>query len=381
MIKTFINRETRVLFALLIVFLFYSNLALFVLGIAGVFLFINKSLKGQSNNFVLLLISLLLYLIHGVFINNLFNIWGGLMVVLPSIVLYLCGNYFATRWKYGEIILFLLFFVSLTIALPHFYYTIYDIFQVGIINPYGRSLSVLSEEQQVVTQRAILISLCTGAIGLAPLWSFKGERNVRRLIRFFVALSFVAILCVIHYVSRTGVVIFLVSFIVGQYLNGRWSKFRKVFVFVVFCVLLFSVFFDTEVGIIFMERENNSLLEAGGRSGKWGIFFNLLLQNPMGIKNMANVTSTYAYAHNLWLDFGKYGGLLSFVLLSIFSIINVIKCCKICFNKSGADILLKQLCFLFAIVFFLANMTEPILEGIRPFWFAYCFFCGLTDKL
>ena len=380
MIKTFIDRETKVLFALLIVFLFSSNLALFVLGIAGIFVFINKYLKRQSKNFVLLLIALLLYFVHGVFINGLFNIWGGLMVVLPSIVLYLCGNYFAIRWKYGEIILFLLFLVSLTIALPHFYYTISDIFQNGLINPH-RYLSILGEDQQIITQRAILISLCTGAIGLAPLWSLKGERSVRRLIRFFVALSFVAVLCVIHYVSRTGVVIFLVSFIVGQYMNSRKSKYRNVFLLIVFCVLLFYVSFETEVGIVFMERNNDTLFQASGRSGKWELFFNLLLQNPMGIENLAYVTSTYAYAHNLWLDFGKYGGLLSFVLLSVFSIINIIKCCKVFFNKSRSDILLKQLCFLFAIVFFLANMTEPILEGVRPFWFAYCFYCGLTDNL
>ena len=81
------------------------------------------------------------------------------------------------------------------------------------------------------------------------------------------------------------------------------------------------------------------------------------------------------YAHDLWLDVYDVAGIVSFVIIIIYSIIFVFDAVKICTNKS-----ISHAFRLFVICLFICIVSqmflEPILEACRAYMFGVCMIHG-----
>lgn len=330
-------------------------------------------------NLIILLIVFWLYRSNGISNGTITNI-PGWIITISSILMYLIGMSYGKYYQSGKDVLYIFFMLSIAFALPHLLLTIEDIFKTGLINP-ERHLEILDEDQRNTTQRVIELSLCLSAISFT--FCNTKVRKSNKEINYFVLLSIIAFICSLHYVSRTGIALFGISLLLGFLLfRKKGTTFNITAVLLVIAAV--AIFNNTAIGSIYAERETTagaSIIEGGGRFEKWGIWTALVLSNPGGIRELDSLQDFYGFAHNMWIDFGKYAGVASFFLLIFFSLRNVYHCVAIYFNKHVNDSLLKQLILIFVIIFFLANMTEPIHEGSPSYFYLYFFFCGITDVI
>ena len=307
------------------------------------------------------------------FVNGLLTIQVIVYYCFGALLFYLFGSIYSSRSSNKSDVLALLFVITLSLAFQHLVVTMADIYVTGIINP-ERSLQILdSDAQRAVTQRTVEISLCIGSI--AFLFFQDDDKVVLKLKRAFVVLGVIGVLCAIHYVSRTGVTIVLISLVVG-FLFSNAKAFSKFFLLVLLIIAL-KLVTHTEVYDVFMARETDysNIANGGLRFERWGYIFDMLLKHPWGITNIKALE--HAYAHNFWIDFGKIGGLPSMVLLILFSLGYLINTWKILRNK---DYPLRLPILVFSIVFFLSLMTEPIHEGATMFFFVYFLYCGFLQQ-
>lgn len=293
------------------------------------------------------------------------------------IFMYGLGKYYMGRWFSEDNLLLLIFFIGALLSIQHIIITIYDIYYFGIINPY-RDLQILGDESEsmAVTQRTIMLSLST--IGFSLLFYKPTNKFQKKIKTVFIVLAFFGLLCFVHYISRTGLVLSLISLFVGLFICpfGK-NKMYYLFFFVLIMCGLIIIMRDTILGIfqLYSEREieGSSFLDAGGRTAHWTLIFEGILTSPFGHK--ANT-----FAHNMWLDIGKSGGIIPFFFLVWFSLANIIKTIKIARNKHYT-VLIRLLILVVTIIFLLSCFTECIHEGVPMYMFFYCMFCGMVNSV
>lgn len=322
---------------------------------------------------LLILVLAMIFYLEESLSTNTGTLFNGLMLVVMSYVSYSIGAKFSSHNRTERSYFFLLLFIVVFVALPHLYITIYDIWENGLLNP-ERTLSIIdADHQRAVTQRTVELSL---ALGSSAFFFFKTDDIILKVYKIILILvSVLALLCTLHYVSRTGLVIFGVSLILGFILQGRLSL--QSILIIVIVIMIFNEVSNTELFEIYGEREiaGSSISDFGGRTNRWAWAWDYIFSNPLGGRK-----ETYNYAHNFWLDFGKDGGLLAFLLLVMFSLyylFNALKTKLLCIIPKS----ISYISIVIAFSFFLALFTEAVHEGCPIFM--YCFFivCGATNTI
>ena len=289
--------------------------------------------------------------------------------VLPFLS-FLIGRNMGTKVRDENTYLFWLFILMGCLTLTNFYITFFDIFKNGLINP-ERHLQVLSDEDEVraVTSRTMDLVLALSSI--CSVFYLKSKHGSQS--RWFVTFSILALLCIAHYVSRTGIVIFAFGLIIGLIYQGRGSK---TFWFILLLIPVFYILMQTELFSIYAARETDeasSFATSGGRTVDWLLGLQMLLENPGGY------AYTDFYAHNYWLDFGRDGGLISAVLLLIFDIAILIKAFRMSVSKSQVSSYVRCITFTYLFICFIAAFTEPIHSGAPGFTWTYLALCGMIS--
>ena len=120
---------------------------------------------------------------------------------------------------------------------------------------------------------------------------------------------------------------------------------------------------------------NDSRLQISndGRWFFWRETIKMLLENPMGNP------STF-YAHNLFLDVGRVSGIIPMILLIWFFIRLTKRWWGIIKKESQLDFETKRIFFVAFIIFFVAFMLEPVLEGRPSEFIAFMFFAGVINS-
>lgn len=291
--------------------------------------------------------------------------------VLPFLA-FLIGRLIGSRVRAEDEIVFWWLTMAFALSLPNVPITLYDVFQNGIVNP-DRYLSVIdvNEGQRSVAGRVMDLSLALS--GASCLYFLKKSSNT--LIRFWIVLFIMAFVSVLHYVSRTGIVLVGVSSVIGL-LFVKKNMFTK-FVLVLFLAGLFYYIQDSSLFHVYSAREieGSSFADAGDRLPRWILGFQMLMENPQGYV-MVNF-----YAHNFWLDYGKNGGLLAAVSLFIVCVYVLIKSLRIYFANKKYSSFFR--CFILSstVVVFLAAFTEPIHAGAPAFMWAYMMICGVFSVI
>lgn len=363
--------RTNVLFMLFAVLTLYLSpmLTLFAFGLLMIN---NNSHKTQLLNdipSVILVMSLLSFAYIGV-TSNLVTLHNSIWYTVPSLFAFLIGKNICFKHNNQQYIYIWLFFMALFLAIPHIFVTFIDIFRTGLINP-DRTLSLYDETtQRAVTARTVELSLAIAGIGFY--WVKDEKNNLNK--NTFIILSIFAELCTLHYVSRTGIFLFLLSFIIGMISFKRFSG--KLLLTI--CIVIVLAFFlqDSVLFQLFADREQegSNITDAGGRTERWALGLSMLLSNPLGyhIEDW--------YAHNFWLDFGRDGGLISTILLTIFSLCVLFQSFKIrtlkVVNKK-----LRFIILLYSLVFIATLFSEPVHSGARMYMYMYFMFSGMVVSI
>lgn len=302
--------------------------------------------------------------------------WSAHLCLTP-LFLYSLGRYYTRRWQNEDNFLLLMLLLAVSLGSTHIYITMIDIVKIGIVNP-QRSLTILENEeiQRSTTQRTIELSLCS--FGLSIIF-FKPHNSFQKSAKgFFIVLGLLALLCYVHYISRTGLVLSVVALLLGglQAKKGNLRFILIIIIIVLFSVLLFNQTESFEVYELYRNRNtfDTSFWEAGGRKRRWGMAIIDILQYPWGRK-----TSNY-FAHNMWLDIGLQFGIIPFVCFVLFSVSNLKKAILIVVRKREGS--LVRLCVIsFYTLFFFSCFTEPIHLGAANYMFVYLMFCGMIDSI
>ena len=324
--------------------------------------------------FVILLLTWLIYDFLGIMNGNT-SIQMSIYLTVPSLLFFNLGCQWVKHNPSITSIYLAMATIIVALAIPHIIVTIYDIMQVGLVNA-ERTLSIFDEgNQRSITQRTIEISMCIGSIGL--FFQRKNGTEVMKCVSIILfIISILALLCSLHYVSRTGVVISLISITIG--LVFKWGISFNSIVFILLAVLFYSWVQNTELFDIYMSRENDysNLSNAGQRIPRWEWGLQTTFGNPLGNSNF--LKAEHPYAHNFWLDIGKNCGVIPFFMMCLFSFIHLLQVWKILWKRYSAQTLVLVL---WTITCYISLFTEPIHEGATLFMYVYFYFCGLCYKM
>lgn len=341
-----------------------------------IYMFIRDRIRGTSykllcfsNIYVFVIFSQFFYCGYT---NGNMTFYNAIWYSVPSVIAVMLGHNFSLKLNNPKLIISFLFCISLFLALPHIIITVRDILSNGLINP-DRSLSIdgYDETQRSITARTVELSLAI--CGIAAIFIKKMNAPLR-ISNLFIILSVFAELCTLHFVSRTGIAILIIAFITGLFYKK--IDVRQAILLVMISFLVYKLFEMSGFLDVFSEREieGSSIFDAGGRSERWAIGFATLLDKPLGY-NIDNW-----YAHNFWLDFGRVGGLVSFFLLCIFSILLFAKTIKLRrFQLIGNYNCL--LIVVFSVTFLATLFTEPVHSGAPMYMYMYFLFAGFVDGL
>ena len=333
--------------------------------------FYRRTYHAFNYNSLLVIFIFALFSFYG-YTNSNLTIYNAFWYAVPSVFAIFIGQNFSLKMKSQEDILAFLFFLAIVIAIPHVCITLGDIFQNGLVNP-KRILSIAGygDEQRRTTARTVELSLAISGISAIFMKSLYAPK---RLTYALVSLSIIAELCTLHFVSRTGISLLLIALLVGFFITKR--NIKQSFIVLAMMLLACIIFENSELFQIFSKREitGSSIADAGGRTKRWAMGFYLLFEKPLGY----NIDGWYA--HNFWLDFGRVGGLISFILLSIFSFIQLLMSYKLRYAQF-IDEYNYLMIAVFTIIFVCTMFTEPIHSGAPLYMYTYFMFCGFVYGL
>lgn len=379
-VKAFLKKEKYSLLFIFICFFFGGATSYWSLAVGFLLLLFLFLIRGDLRlyhvvNWNCILLMLALFFSVFISISNQISFLYALKFPLLMFCSYLIGRIYCDRYKSEEVFVFMLFFLALSLGLPHIIQTMKDIFEVGLVNP-TRLLSTMDEAQRAITQRTTELSLCIAGFSLFFIPRKELKTPFLRIV--FILIAFFATLCVLHYVSRTGVAFVVVTIAIG--LLYRWRVSWKSVILIVLLIVFYRYMQGFELYDIFASRvtDTNNWRNAGLRSELWEWGLKYLWINPWGNVGMGEYKLDH-YAHNFWIDYGISYSLIASLFMVLFSLNSVL----FTINNLRKRIVTKNLSLVivtFTIVIIMSLFTEPIIYGAVDYLMAYLLFCGMIES-
>ena len=291
---------------------------------------------------------------------------------------YIIGRHLVSSHKLNIYLIF--FFICELIALPVIVDVIRDINVNGFVSQ-SRALTEYNDDIYVsATILGLKVSLSISALGV--LFSEVVNESEKLYRNLFLVFSILGIICVLHMVNRTGIVIGLFSMLICMLLNYKASSKLRLILIVIMLITTLYVYFttsekSTDVMEAYLARESSSSYDSssfGGRTELWIKGLHDLFNYPLGM--LSNYRGRFS--HNLWLDTAATSGLLPFFILVVISIIHIKKSIHLIKATNG---LLKSLILCCNIGFFLNCFVEPAMEGCPLFIWLFFLFMGVVSQL
>lgn len=192
--------------------------------------------------------------------------------------------------------------------------------------------------------------------------------------------------------TRTTLIIsiatFLLCYIYDSISKKKINNMIKKFSIVIFIIFIFFTIYVTNLFNVKNMLENSNLFNRFSdeytevsdysRINTQIMILGQIFEYPLGGNKMH--LGELKYAHNMFLDISNAVGLIPFVSIIIYYIINIKKLLKILRNNKYE----KKLKILLLSIYFatLANfMVEPIIQGIPLFFILFCVINGMTSNL
>ena len=352
--------KNLIIFSLLAIFFFFNPYFLVAKTIILGFLSLFHVISSRKADLLFLLYIIFIF----VYVFNMSFYMEGYLVKTFSlffpILSYSLGSIIAKRIRSLNELKNTILIFSLSLAFYYIIFILIDIYQNGFLGD-SRSISLsLSESEDSVLSATVIGGAFTPLIAFLSVFYWWGKKIIYLILLLIVAY------CSLRLGSRTQLFLIVLSLFIGLfYFTTSISLVKKIFYFsTVITLVIYSIYYifeKTTLSFFFQDRMNSEYDDTsnlGGRSDIWLKSFEMIWKHPFG---WANSSEFSRYAHNLWLDIFRVGGVISFFMYVFITILVIFKFYKI--YKNLNDISFKSYIFVFGVGMLLLFMVEPILDG------------------
>lgn len=301
------------------------------------------------------------------------------------ILLLQAGRFLGDRFIDTRSSILLIVLMTLCIAFPAILDCIQDTVETGQLINIKRSLFENGEKIRGATGYGMMLSLSAGLIGLILIpTSNTFDKWIKILC---LILSLLAIFSTVHLLNRTGLALSLISILIVLVKQKPSAKqfLYTVLLLVTMAILYYLYFADSvfvaDAIIEYANRDSGigSVSSLSGRDIRYLTAIETIFEHPFVSSDGIDLRGNKTFAHNLWLDGGLRGGIVSMILLIILSCQFV----KIIYQsfKSGRFSNFESLfLLLIGCIMIAQEMVEPVLEGLpQLFWFMMFILGTLTS--
>lgn len=269
---------------------------------------------------------------------------------------------------------FLMFSVLLYL-LNIYILTLRDIAMVGFINETRMLLGDIDSKVSATMYGAML------SIGIACIGTVFIKMQNLWVKLCYLVITILSLLCVIHLVNRTGLIIFVTCIVVMFFILTKRNVFRTLCILMALVVLAYIIInmgiIDQSIIDAYIQREDSlttNSAELGGRKSIWMLALNDFYNNPLGWNS-----SEYKYVHNLWLDIARVGGLFSLIPFMFATLLSVKNLFRLSFKNrlSQTDIIIISI----TVSMFMTSFVEPIIDASILLLCILMMFWGITTSL
>lgn len=297
------------------------------------------------------------------------------------------GQYVVNRQSNPKSTILLLVLMASALALPAIVQNITDAVTSGQLINVNRMVFVDSDAvSRAATGYGMMFALMDGSLGLLVVATLN--RFDARLKLLLLILSGCAIFSTIHLINRTGLVLAAASLIAVAILPPYSFKKNMYLVSVLVISIAIGAYFFKDSAFLldamdFYEQRDlsadSSVASYGGRTDLWAAGFQQLFTEPLGNDRGVMIEGSSVYAHNMWLDAGAHGGILSFILLVIIGIVFIRSVYRM-YKLSVLTQFERSVLLLFSIALFLQLNTEPVIEGVPQYFWYFIFFTSVLSS-
>ena len=281
-------------------------------------------------------------------------------------------NWYSQKYK-------LLILLIFPIAIPTVLAIFTDIYTNGFINS-ARAIEDVGTST-TATLLGVNLSLIIASLGIAFTNKKTNKESILQII--LVVSGIIGIICVVHLINRTGIIIAVITSVIILVASFRkYGLFKRISIIIVLISLVYismPLIDGYQVADSYENREEDETYtanSAGGRTVRWMDGLEKTFTQPLG-GGVYKFGKRY-YAHNLWLDVSELTGIIPFLMLLTASIINLRKNYLIVRSKNTPPFL-KSWLICINLGFFLSCFMEPIMEGAFTFAIMYFCFWGMTN--
>lgn len=300
------------------------------------------------------------------------------------VMMYSLGKYFQKKYvkeysfyRISFIILLMYCFVALiSIGL--------DIYHSGFKGE--RNIILLNLASVKATAATLISSSISLFLVLSGTLLIPAKFLERRYKKIFILFSLIALIFTIRLGSRTGLVIFVLSFVLNYILFIKYISARKkiicTFAFLIFLFVASNVSIVGNSDVFYSYQERLESAEygsstVGGRTNLWSNGIDNLIKYPMGATTYVKKLS---YSHNFWLDIGRVAGVIPMFFMLVFCL-RMLRILYKVVKDHSISMYKRSIVFSLHIAFFAVFGVEPILEGDFVFVSVYFFFSGIVYAL
>lgn len=305
-------------------------------------------------------------------------------LIYPA-TLYITGYNLCRRFRNNQSIVWLMVLMAFSIALPAIYYNLLDFLQSGQLIRVGRDITYGEDGiKRAATGYGMMMSLTLGLTGLLFCVCDNKSDFKRKVFSLIIAVT--AIFCTVRLLNRTGLAIAAISCIAAILSLGISVK-RLFYILSAVVLVAIGIYILNEHSPLLADAIENysrrdfgtgSVEGFGGRDERWSAALVQIIERPFGDTGL-DLGGYYNYAHNLWLDTGIRGGLLSLILLLIITCKFIKRGIKV-YKFGAVSKFERQVLLLIGVAFMLQLFTEPIIEGLPQFFWLWLFFLGILDS-
>lgn len=305
---------------------------------------------------------------------------------LYPIILYQTSLYLSRRFKTPDSTIALLILLASGLALPAIVANIQDFIATGQIINISRQVAFDKNNSiRSATNYGMMLSVACGGLGILFLQAkTRAHKNLKFILLVF---SLLALFSIMHLVNRTGVVLSVFS-IVFVFLLAPHTP-RK-YITSILIIVAFALFYEAYLADAFhlsdvvegyLSREQGGTTESmGDRDRLWAKGLEHVLQHPWGFDEGVKWGSRNSFAHNIILDAGVRGGILSSLILLVLYGIFIYQTYRILKSQTLSNFI-KFVIISFSVVIIMQSMVEPIIEGLYTFFCYFIIMLGCTNVL
>ncbi len=383
MLKKYLRQNNYSLLILLVSFIISSYTMNYWFMLPCIFLlFLNKQIdfvqKGKIDaDLLLLTFTFASYSIIAL-LNNNTNLTTIVTRSIPAVLFFAIGHNLASKNRDTTYWYFILLLTAFFTSIINIYNGLIDTIQNGFIAPermFGADKDEFAQTTSLICSELIPTIACIGLFFDKP--SMINNKSLRWIGVIFAILGE---LCAIHYVSRAGMLIMVLSIVIALLYRMKFNF--KSILFLIISLVAFLFFLQSDAYAVFeLKNETGGSLATGnGRDVRMLYWLEEISKSPMGITGWQYRYNVYSWAHNFWLDFTKECGWIPGIALVFFSLRNLYYIARIALRRKMNKSVV-QLVLLLGIAYFLTLFTEPTMQGAPLLMFSYLFFCGIIKGI